>query len=63
MSKTTLRKHQRQLTQQAKQQEKLARREQRKLEKPVHPRSDGQTDPDLAGMVPGPQRRRDEESN
>lgn len=60
MSKTTLRKRQRQQTQQETRQEKTMRREERKIEKPVLPRSAGQEDPDLKGMVPGPQRPRDE---
>ena len=60
MSNTTLRKRLRQQAQQERQQEKMARREQRKAEKPVAPRSFGQEDPDLEGMVPGPQHSRDE---
>lgn len=60
MSKTSLRKRLRQQAQQERQQEKIARREQRKVEKPLLPRSVGQEDPDLQGMVPGPQRSRDE---
>ncbi len=60
MSKTPLRKRQRQQTQQERRQEKATRREERKLEKPVLPRSVSQEDPDLKGMVPGPQRLRDE---
>ncbi len=59
MSKTTLRKRQRQQSQQERQQEKAIRREQRHMEKLVRPRPAGQEDPDLKGMVPGPQRPRD----
>ena len=59
MSKTTLRKRQRQQTQQERQQEKAIRREQRNLEKSVLLRSAGREDPDLNGMVAGPQRPRD----
>jgi len=62
MSKTTLKKHQRQLRQQERQQEKALRRAERKLEKPHHSRSMGQEDPDLKGMVPGPQHLRREEA-
>jgi hypothetical protein len=60
MSKTSLRKRLRQQDQQERQQEKITRREQRKVEKAVLPRPVGQEDPDLEGMVPGPQRSRDE---
>jgi hypothetical protein len=60
MSKTSLRKRHRQQIQQERQQEKMARREQRKTEKPHPGRAVGQEDPDLAGMVPGPQHPHDE---
>lgn len=60
MSKTTFRKRQRQQTQQEKRQDKMTRREERKLEKPALRQSVGQEDPDLKGMVSGPQRPRDE---
>jgi hypothetical protein len=38
-----------------KQKEKEAKREQRKLEKAQRPTSPGGEDPDIAGIVPGPQ--------
>ena len=60
MSKTSLRKRLRQQGQHERQQEKITRREQRKVEKTVLPRSVGQEDPDLEGMVPGPQRSRED---
>ena len=60
MGKTTLRKRQRQQAQHEKQLEKMARREGRKVELPPPARSVGQEDPDLQGMVPGPQRPHDE---
>jgi len=59
MSTTTLRKRQRQQTQQERRQDKAARREQRSLEKLALPLSADHEDPDLKGMVPGPQRPRD----
>ena len=38
-----------------KRQEKQAKREQRKEERANRPRPDGEEDPDIAGIVPGPQ--------
>lgn len=38
-----------------KRQEKQARRVQRKEERANRPRPDGEEDPDIAGIVPGPQ--------
>jgi hypothetical protein len=55
--KATLAKRDRERAKQAKQKEKEERRVQRKVEKSLIPkqeRDDGE-DPDLAGMVPGPQ--------
>jgi hypothetical protein len=40
---------------QEKRKEKLERRLMRKMEKGSQPRPDGAEDPDLAGIVPGPQ--------
>lgn len=60
MSKTSIRKRHRQQVQQERQQEKAARRDQRRLAKPVLSRPIAQEDPDLKGMVPGPQRPDDE---
>ena len=55
--KATLAKRDRERAKQAKQKEKEERRAQRKAEKAAipPPRRDGGEDPDLAGMVPGPQ--------
>ena len=58
---STIRKRHREQAQHERQQEKEARRAQRKTEKPDLLRSAAQEDPDLAGMVPGPQRLRDED--
>ncbi len=52
---TTIKKRHREQTRQERQQNKDARRAQRKNEKPVSAHSEGQEDPDLAGMVAGPQ--------
>ena len=52
---TTIKKRHREQTRQERQQTKEARRAQRKTEKPVSASPDGQEDPDLAGMVAGPQ--------
>lgn len=52
---TTIKKRHREQTKHERQQNKDARRAQRKAEKPVSASSDGQEDPDLAGMVAGPQ--------
>ncbi len=42
---------------------KTERRAQRKLEKSQRPVSETGEDPDIAGIVPGPQPRRDEDSD
>jgi hypothetical protein len=52
---TTIKKRHREQTRQERQQTKEARRAQRKTEKPVSAHSNSQEDPDLAGMVAGPQ--------
>lgn len=52
---TTIKKRHREQTRQERQRNKDARRAQRKTEKPVSAHSDGQEDPDLAGMIAGPQ--------
>ncbi|HLZ34311.1 MAG TPA: hypothetical protein VKP13_09845 [Nitrospira sp.] len=57
---STIRKRQREQVRHERQQEKETRRSQRKTDKPLLPRSVDQEDPDLKGMVPGPQRLRDE---
>jgi hypothetical protein len=51
---TTIKKRHREQTRHERQQNKEARRAQRKTQKPAAP-SGGQEDPDLAGMVAGPQ--------
>lgn len=56
MGHTSLKKRHRQHTQQERQQAKALRRDQRKQEKPALIRLAGEEDPDLKGMVPGPQR-------
>lgn len=52
---TTMKKRHREQAKLERQQSKDARRAQRKTEKPVSIHSTGQEDPDLAGMVAGPQ--------
>lgn len=56
MSHTTAKKRQREQTQRDRRVEKETHRLQRKS---AVPRSQGQGDPDLAGMVPGPQHPRE----
>ncbi len=56
MGHTSLKKRHRQHTQQERQQHKALRRDQRKQDKPALVRLAGDEDPDLKGMVPGPQR-------
>lgn len=60
---TTIKKRHREQTRQDRQQNKDARRAQRKAEKSAVAPSNGQEDPDLAGMVAGPQDRGDISSN
>ncbi len=57
---STLRKRHREQLRHERQQEKDARRSQRKAENPPSSRPAGQEDPDLKGMMPGPQRLRDD---
>jgi hypothetical protein len=52
-------KRQKELARQQKQREKAEEREQRKKEKSERPADAGGTDPDIAGIVPGPQPRPD----
>ena len=52
---TIIKKRHREQTRHERQQNKDVRRAQRKTEKPVSAPSDSQEDPDLAGMVAGPQ--------
>jgi hypothetical protein len=53
---STIRKRQREQARYDRRQEKETRRAERKADKPLPPHSNDQTDPDLAGIVPGPQR-------
>ncbi len=62
MSKTAVKKHQRQLRQQERWQEKALCRAERKLSKPLLTGSIGQDDPDLKGMIAGPQPLRGDEA-
>lgn len=48
-------KRQRELRRDERQKEKAARREQRKLEKAAREERVGEEDPDIAGIIPGPQ--------
>ena len=52
---TTIKKRHREQTRHERQQNKEARRAQRKTEKPASAHSNSQEDPDLSGMVAGPQ--------
>jgi|APFre7841882590_1041340.scaffolds.fasta_scaffold25027_3 hypothetical protein len=52
---TTMKKRHREQTKYERQQNKDARRAQRKTEKPVSAPLQGREDPDLAGMIAGPQ--------
>ena len=50
-------KRERERARQQRQREKAERRAQRNAEKKAHPPRDGSVDPDIAGIVPGPQPR------
>ena len=54
-SRPTQNKRARERARQEKQQQKAARRLEVKAVKAAHPRSAGNEDPDIAGIVPGPQ--------
>lgn len=57
-------KRQKELARQDRQREKEARREERKRQKSERPpREEGAEDPDIAGIVPGPQPPADEETS
>ena len=62
-SRSTFKKHQKEVARQQRQQGKLARRLQRNQERQEGggTRSPGDEDPDLAGIQPGPQPRADDE--
>jgi hypothetical protein len=53
-SRTSVTKRQKEQARQQRRADKAARREQRAAEKDARPRVDGE-DPDIAGIVPGPQ--------
>ena len=55
MSSTTFVKRQKELQRQQKQRDKLAKREERKRTKLDRPAGEEGEDPDIAGIVPGPQ--------
>jgi hypothetical protein len=54
-SRPTQNKRARERARQEKQQQKAARRQQVKADKAANPRGPGDEDPDIAGIVPGPQ--------
>jgi hypothetical protein len=61
-SRSTFKKHQKEVLRQQRQQGKIARRLQRNQERPEGTaRNPGDEDPDLAGIHPGPQPRADDE--
>ncbi|HEX9426904.1 MAG TPA: hypothetical protein VGA64_03895 [Candidatus Polarisedimenticolia bacterium] len=61
-SRSTFKKHQKEVARQQRQQGKLARRLQRNQERQEGgTRTPGDEDPDLAGIQPGPQPRADDE--
>jgi hypothetical protein len=55
-SKATATKRLRERAKMEKRKEKLLRQEARKKAKETNPRQEGDADPDLAGLIPGPQR-------
>ncbi|HEY1374739.1 MAG TPA: hypothetical protein VGH50_19865 [Candidatus Binatia bacterium] len=57
MASETFKKRQKELQRQNRQKEKALRRQQRKEEKANRPPAEDGEDPDLAGIVPGPQPR------
>ncbi|HEY1268454.1 MAG TPA: hypothetical protein VGH16_14475 [Candidatus Binatia bacterium] len=57
MASETFKKRQKELARQNRQKEKALRRQQRKEEKANRPPAEDGEDPDLAGIVPGPQPR------
>ena len=62
MSNPSVNKRLKERNRQDKQKEKEAKREQRKQDKAQRPASEGGGDPDIAGIVPGPQPIPDEQS-
>jgi len=55
LSNPSVNKKQKERQRQDKQREKEAKRQQRRAEKAQRPASEGDVDPDIAGIVPGPQ--------
>ena len=54
-TRPTLEKRARERAKQEKRKQKEERRAQAKADKAAHPRGPGEEDPDIAGIVPGPQ--------
>jgi hypothetical protein len=55
MSKPSFVKRQKERQRQERQREKMAKKEERKRQRAERPGAEGGEDPDLAGIVPGPQ--------
>lgn len=55
MSNPTAMKRQKERARQDAQKEKAAKRQERRKEKGTRPKGEGEEDPDIAGIVPGPQ--------
>jgi hypothetical protein len=55
MSRTSFMKRQKEMQRQSHQQEKEARKAERQKEKDARPPGEAGVDPDIAGIVPGPQ--------
>ncbi len=62
MSTPSFAKRQKERARQDKQRDKLAKRQQRRAEKTVREPSQNDVDPDIAGIVPGPQPLLDEDA-
>jgi hypothetical protein len=60
-SRPTQLKRQRERAQQEKRNQKAARREEARARRAAMPRRTGDEDPDIAGIVPGPQPRSDDD--
>ena len=61
MSNPSVNKRQKERDRQEKQKEKHAKRQERSAEKAARPAGEEGEDPDIAGIVPGPQPRPDDE--
>jgi hypothetical protein len=55
LSNPSINKRQKERQRQDKQREKEAKRQQRRHDKPPRPTAEGGVDPDIAGIIPGPQ--------